>query len=99
MVVHLIQLLLPIKPNAEQSLSLTREELVKRYQGVTAYVRSPARGAWVAPGGQEEHDDMVMVEVVVDAFDRGWWKQYQAELAARFGEERIHVRILPAEVL
>ena len=37
--------------------------------GVTAYVRSPAKGLWTAPGGQIAHDDVVMVGVVTGTFD------------------------------
>lgn len=96
---HLIQLLLPLKAGAQPHVTRTREELVQRYEGITAYVRSPARGAWIAPGGREEHDDVIMVEVVVDSLDREWWRQYQDTLAARFDEEQIHIRILPVELL
>ena len=46
------------------SLGETRRELVARFNGVTAYVRSPAKGLWVSPEGQTETDDVVMVEVV-----------------------------------
>ena len=96
---HLIQLLLPVKSGrAEATLAETRRELVAKFEGVTAYVRSPAKGAWVGPGGHEEHDDVVMVEVLVDALDRAWWRQYGEQLATRFGEEKIHIRFLPAEV-
>ena len=40
-----------------------------------------------------------MVEVVTEEFDRAHWRAYAEELAARFYEERIHLRALPAEVL
>ena len=96
---HLIQLLLPVKPGSEKKITQTRQELVDAFEGVTAYVRSPAKGAWIAPEGQEEHDDVIMVEVLVDAVDREWWRQYGTELATRFGEETIHIRFLPAEIL
>jgi hypothetical protein len=48
---------------------------------VTAYVRSPAKGLWTAPDGHTEADDVVMVEVVTETFDRGWWRTYAAKLA------------------
>ena len=95
---HLIQLLLPVKAGSEKKIAQTREELVEKFEGVTAYDRTPAKGAWVAPGGQEEHDDVIMVEVLVDALDREWWRRYGDELASRFGEEKIHIRFIPAEV-
>jgi len=64
----------------------------------TAYVRSPAKGLWTAPDGHTEADDVVMVEVVTDNFDRAWWRHYAAALARRFGQERIHVRALPVNM-
>ena len=66
----LIQLLLPTSGAASADalapLAKTRRELADRFTGVTAYVRSPAKGLWTAPDGQIEQDDVVMVEVVTD---------------------------------
>ena len=97
----LIQILLPARQtDANRSaLARTREELTERYGGVTAYLRSPAKGAWVDAEGNEQHDEVIMVEVVTEEFDRAHWRAYAEELAARFYEERIHLRALPAEVL
>ena len=96
---YLIQVLLPVKAKgSDERISQTREELVELYDGVTAYVRAPAKGAWIAPDGQEEQDDVIMVEVLVEALDRDWWRQYRAQLATRFGQEQIHIRFLPAEI-
>ena len=39
-----------------------------------------------------------MVEVLVSEFDRLWWRTYAKELAARFEEDEIHIRALPALV-
>ena len=98
---HLIQILLPRKsgePASDARFAATRAELVDQFDGVTAYLRAPAQGAWVAPGGEVEHDEMVMVEVLAPAFDRAWWRAYAATLADRFGETEIHIRALPADV-
>jgi hypothetical protein len=38
-----------------------------------------------------------MVEVLVDRFDRAWWRAYADRLAARFEQEEIHIRALLAE--
>ena len=97
----LIQILLPAtQTDANRSaLARTRDELTTRHGGVTAYVRSPARGAWRNPSGHEEHDDVIMVEVIVSEFDRAHWRAYAKELAVRFDEQEIHVRVIPAEVL
>jgi hypothetical protein len=97
----LIQLLLPTgasEDSAVTALAETRRELVDRFKGVTAYVRSPAKGLWTAPDGHTEVDDVVMVEVVTDTFDRAWWRIYGATLAQRFAQDTIHVRALPVEM-
>jgi hypothetical protein len=97
----LIQLLLPTGASGDSAvtaLAETRRELVDRFKGVTAYVRSPAKGLWTAPDGHTEADDVVMVEVVIDTFDRAWWRTYSATLAQRFAQDTIHVRALPVEM-
>ena len=102
----LIQLLLPTTfPNGSASqdamaaLAETRRELSEAFDGLTAYVRSPAKGVWTAPDGHTEQDDVVMVEVVTDRFDRLWWRTYAERLATRFRQEIVHVRAMPIELL
>src|SRR5688500_17069553 len=102
----LIQLLLPTTiPNgasqeeAQTALAETRRELAESFDGVTAYVRSPAKGTWTAPDGRTEHDDVVMVEVVTDRFDRPWWRAYAASLAKPFRQDTIHVRATVVQLL
>jgi hypothetical protein len=98
--VVLIQVLLPAgRDDHAALLAQTREELAARFKGVTAYVRAPAKGLWTAPDGRAEQDDVVMVEVVTEAFDRAWWRTYAATLAARFRQDAIHVRALAIEML
>jgi len=99
----LIQLLLPtIGSRRADGLALlaeTRRELAERFNGLTAYLRSPAKGLWTAPDGHTEEDDVIMVEVVTETFDRTWWRAYASTLAARFHQERIHVRAVPVDML
>ena len=99
----LIQLLLPTSGAAGADgpapLAETRRELADRFNGLTAYLRSPAKGLWTAPDGHAEQDDVVMVEVVTDTFDRAWWRTYAATLAERFSQESIHVRAVPVDML
>ena len=40
-----------------------------------------------------------MVEVVTDTFDKVWWRAYAATLAERFGQEAIHLRAVPVDML
>ncbi len=99
----LIQLLLPtsggLPAGADAPLAQTRRELADRFSGLTAYVRSPAKGSWTASDGHTEEDDVVMVEIVTKTFDRIWWRRYAVSLAERFHQESIHVRALPVEIL
>jgi len=102
----LIQLLLPTtfpEGGAPQdrvaALTTTRRELAEKFDGLTAYVRSPAKGTWTAPDGRTEYDDVVMVEVVTERFDRPWWRSYAITLAERFRQETIHVRAMPIQLL
>jgi hypothetical protein len=99
----LIQLLLPVegatRAGNSPPFSRTRRELSARFTGWTAYLRSPARGSWTAPDGRTEEDDVVVVEIVTDTFDRAWWREYASKLAERFGQERIHVRALRVDML
>jgi hypothetical protein len=104
--VVLIQLLLPTafregaaSRDASAEISETRRELAGKFDGLTAYVRSPAKGTWTAPDGDIAHDDVVMVEVVTDRFDRVWWRTYAERLAARFRQEAVHVRAMTVELL
>jgi hypothetical protein len=100
---YLIQVLLPIKgPNGAfppALVSETRSELVNTFGGVTAYLRTPAAGAWTAPDGTLERDEVVMIEVVTTNFDRGWWAEYSGILAQRFGQDTIHIRAIAVETV
>jgi hypothetical protein len=104
LIVVLIQLLLPAAPPIGSNdpvglLAQTRQELAARFEGLTAYVRAPAKGLWTAPDGHTEQDDVVMVEVVTEVFDRAWWRTYAATLANRFQQDAIHIRALTVEML
>jgi hypothetical protein len=102
MTAHLIQILLPLRARdgAEVPADLfaaVRVELAQRFGGVTAYSRSPATGLWKRTEAEVERDQVIMIEVVVDAFDREWWSQYREQLEQRFGQEEVHARAVPIE--
>jgi hypothetical protein len=99
----LIQILLPAPGTAAlvpaEDYALTRAELLRTFSGVTAYLRSPGQGNWIAPSGRADQDDIVMVEVVTDTFDRAWWQRYADVLTRRFRQDTIHVRAIRIELL
>ena len=97
---HLVQLLLPLYANDGTKLaaSLYRDvahELTERFGGVTAYNRAPAKGLWEEEPGRTRHDDIVVYEVMVDALDRAWWRDYRRALESRFAQQELVVRALP----
>ena len=96
---HLIQLLLPLRMRdggdvPAEMFAAVRMELTQRFGGVTAYSRSPATGLWKRTEADIERDQVIMIEVVVEAFDRDWWAQYREQLAQRFGQEEVHASAL-----
>jgi hypothetical protein len=101
----LIQLLLPTvvkttdgPQSTAASLAQTRQELEERFAGLTAYTRSIAHGVWTQPDGRTAVDEVLLVEVVTEQFDRPWWKAYAGQLATRFGQQAIHVRAWPIDM-
>ncbi|HSR63987.1 MAG TPA: hypothetical protein VLM17_00050 [Xanthomonadaceae bacterium] len=101
---HLVQLFLPLRDDAGRGFGRAlfdevRATLAERFGGSTAFVRSPAAGLWEGDDGTLEHDDVVLVEVLVDTLDHGWWRDYRHALERRFRQDAILVRALPAETL
>ena len=100
----LIQMLLPTRsPEGlafpEDLLRRTRDELIARFGGLTAYTRTPATGIWTSPEGDVEVDSVVMIEVLSEAFDKGWWRAYAETLKERLHQQAIHLRATEVYVL
>ena len=99
----LVQLLLPQFHQdgsrvAHDQFAAIRRELTDRFGGVTAYLRSPAKGLWKGPNGVEA-DDMVMVEVQVEFVDLEWWTTYRRTLERALGQKTILIRAIKTEML
>jgi hypothetical protein len=91
----LIQMLLPLTSVdgvafSDDVLGQTRDELIQRFGGLTAYLRSPASGAWTSPEGRVEQDRVVMIEVLAQTFDRTWWRGYAATLTTVLPRKHPH---------
>ena len=92
----LVQILLPLRDNRGRRFKRAlyadvHAELVRRFGGLTAYSRSPARGLWKQEGATRR-DDVIIIEVMAKRFDRAWWKRYRAELERAFRQDEIVVR-------
>ncbi len=101
---YLVQFMLPLRDNEgapfpRQVFDEVRDELVARFGGVTAFLRSPADGAWREAGEGLVRDEMVIHEVMTDELDRPWWSAYRHTLEVRFRQQEVLVRAAPFERL
>ena len=107
---YLIELLLPLRDNQGVAFDRghfdrVRDELVDRFGGVTAFIRSPAEGVWkddkdAAPNESAAvRDDVVIYEVMSDGLERDWWRAYREDLTARFAQDELVIRATAIERL
>ena len=101
---HLVQVLLPLYDNDGQAFDqafylAVKTAFAKKFGGVTAYVRSPAEGAWHGPTGAASHDEIVIFEVMTERLDRRWWRKMRSGLARTFRHEQLVIRTNPIEIL
>jgi hypothetical protein len=93
---YLIQILLPVHGDgghafpADQYERLGRE-LTGMFGGVTSYLRSPADGRW-HQGGETEHDEIVVIEVMARDLDRVWWSELRVRLMDEFKQDEVVIR-------
>ena len=90
---YLIQLLLPLRDNEKRSIpaehfNAVRTDLTRRFGGVTAFIRAPAKGLWEED--EELHqDDVVMFEIIAENFAKDWWRQYRTQLQHLFKQKEV----------
>lgn len=100
---HLVQILLPTRDNqgepfAAERLAWLRQELVDQFGGLTAYTRAPAQGHWQDKGATQI-DDIVVLEVMLDELDRGWWRKLRKKLEAVLEQKEMIIRCQSFEKL
>lgn len=100
---NLIQILLPVRDNDGRPFGPHPFEevawtLSKKFGGITAYSRAPAEGRW-EKSGQTQHDDVLVIEVMVAALDKAWWKDFRANLEVTFRQSQVVVRSQAIELL
>jgi hypothetical protein len=101
---YLVQLIIPLHDNQKRSFSreqhdLLRDELTSEFGGVTAFVNSPALGVWDEGKSKITLDEVIVFEVMVDALDREWWRNYRTTLETRFKQKEILIRAIEMEQL
>ena len=100
---HLIQILLPLNDNSGKALPKElfhkiKDELTRRFKGLTVYSRAPAEGIW-KPHKGTKRDDVVVYEVMAPTLRRAWWRGYRARLEKMFRQESIVIRAQETIVL
>jgi hypothetical protein len=94
----LVQILLPLfddegRAQPRRHFAAVREELMRRFGGLTAYTRAPAEGVWAeSADASPRRDDIVVYEVMTPDLDPAWWAEFRRGLEARFRQERVVVR-------
>ena len=101
---HLIRILLPLydnnnRPFLRSDFEAVRSELMERFGGVTAFVRSPAEGLWKENEGKVNREDIVMLEVFTKSIEHEWWSQYRKALEQRFKQNELVVLAIKVEQL
>lgn len=94
---YLIEIFIPLADNEGSLFPREQHEAVERtltekFGGVTAYPRAPASGRWKGSDAEEQHDDLIVYEVMSDGLDESWWQNYRSELEEAFRQERVLIR-------
>jgi hypothetical protein len=90
---YLIQLLLPLHDNEKRPIPVEhfntlRTDLTRRFGGVTAFVRAPAKGLW-EEDEEINRDDVVMFEIIAENFAKDWWREYRIQLQHVFKQKEV----------
>ncbi len=100
---HLVQILLPVRDNdgmpfGPHPFEEVAWSLSKKFGGITAYNRAPAEGRWET-SGKTQHDDVLVIEVMVPSLDKTWWREFRTQLESTFRQTQVIVRAQPIELL
>jgi hypothetical protein len=103
-VTHLIQIFLPLADNDGNRFQRAlydevSEELLRTFDGFTAYPHAPANGLWRSPDDAVQQDEVLVYDVIVTRMDRTWWTAYRRKLEQRFQQDRLHIRAIETEIL
>jgi hypothetical protein len=95
--------LLPLYDNegeafSQEAYDRVRDELTKKFGGLTAFRSSPAEGIW-QEGGRISRDAIIIFEVMTAELERAWWTPYRVDLESRFRQEKLIVRATVIEQL
>jgi hypothetical protein len=100
----MFQIFLPVRNNDGHTIPKSEfdaitQYLTERFGGVTAYLRSPARGTWQDSEGGIKQDDIVVYEVLAESIDHEWWTAYRRKLESAFQQQRIIIHAQEVSIL
>ena len=100
----LVQLFLPLydnhcQPYSSEEFETVQALLIDKFGGVTAYVRSPAKGLWKENDTKTVRDDIIIYEVMTEQLDEHWWRAYREDLCRKFKQEEMIVRANEVKLL
>ena len=100
---HLVEIFLPLtrddgSAQPADRIAALRSELVERFGGLTAFTRAPAEGLW-EDEGEVERDRIVILEVMAEEIDRGWWSALRKRLERELEQEEVLIRASAIERL
>jgi hypothetical protein len=101
---YLFQILLPLygrdgRRIARSTFQATAEELVRKFGGITTYMRAPAKGLWRKRGARLQRDDIVVYEVMAKSLRRREWRIRRKDLERIFRQDKVVIRVLQVDQL
>jgi hypothetical protein len=101
--VNLVEVFVPLNrgdgsPVHQNEIEVLVGRLADRFGGATAFSRAPADGLWKDETAMS-HDSIIILEVMVDHLDRGWWTAFRKELERNLQQEKLVVRSTLCELL
>ena len=99
-----VELFLPLEkpdgtPIPAETFERIKSELTERFGGVTAFLQSPAEGAWKPRSRAVIHDRVAIFEVMVGDVDTAWWRAYRQALEVELEQEQVLARLYQVTVL
>jgi hypothetical protein len=91
-----VEILLPADAKFAGKRKALAQELSRRFGGLTAFTRAPAKGLFEQDGKQIE-DDIVVFEIMTTNLKREWWSTLRARLEADFDQDEIVIRATTIE--
>jgi hypothetical protein len=101
---YLIELFLLLYANNGEAFSKDAylsigKDMTKKFGGMTAFTRAPAKGFWQKSKEELVKDDIIIFEVMTKKLDKEWWSNYKILLEKTFSQDDIIIRVQQIELI